>query len=180
MPSCVFAYRNYSCYTNHALDQFLKHILDVGIQKIIRIGGRSQATELEGKNLRVVSKGIGKTRVESQTLGMSYGSLEDCMKHAGYAMKPLHQSQKGLSWAAMEHFLHRKWPIIHEQLERPDTEGFTTVSDDKLLNWLGAKSMKAQKDQNESEVDDVRLEGLTRAANEIFTVSRYRNAGFLQ
>ncbi|KAJ6004573.1 hypothetical protein N7522_006218, partial [Penicillium canescens] len=117
------------CYTNHALDQFLKHLLDVGIQKIIRIGGRSQATELEGKNLRVVIS-------------------------------------KGLSWAAMEHFLHRKWPIIHEQLERPDTEGFTTVTDDKLLNWLGAKSMKTQKDQNESEVDDVRLEGLTRAANE--------------
>ncbi|KAJ6003313.1 hypothetical protein N7451_005860 [Penicillium sp. IBT 35674x] len=154
------------CYTNHALDQFLKHLLDVGIQKIIRMGGRSQATELEGKNLRVVSKGIGKTRVESQTLGMSYGRLEDCMKNAGYAMKPLHQSQKGLSWAAIEHFLHRKRPIIHKQLERPDTEGFTTVTDDKLLNWLGAKSMKTQKEQNESEVDDVRLEDLTRAANE--------------
>ncbi|KAJ6125980.1 hypothetical protein N7471_010473 [Penicillium samsonianum] len=62
------------CYTNHALDQFLKHLLDVGIQKIIRIGGRSQATELEGKNLRVVSKDIRKTRVESQTLGMSFRS----------------------------------------------------------------------------------------------------------
>ncbi|PYI22896.1 hypothetical protein BO99DRAFT_377209 [Aspergillus violaceofuscus CBS 115571] len=125
------------CYTNHALDQFLKHLLDVGIQKIIRIGGRSQATELEGKNLRVVSKDIGKTRIESKTLGMSYGKLEDCMKNAGYAMKPLHQSQKGLSWTAMERFLHREWPIIHEQLKRPDTEGFTTVTDDKLLNWLG-------------------------------------------
>ncbi|KAF5861160.1 hypothetical protein ETB97_000534 [Aspergillus alliaceus] len=154
------------CYTNHALDQFLKHLLDVGIQKILRIGGRSEATELEGKNLRVVSKGIGKTRVESQTLGMSYGRLEDCMRNAGYAMKPLHQSQKGLSWAAMEHFLHRKWPIIHKQLERPDPEGFTTVTNDKLLNWLGAKSMKTQKGQNESEVDEVRLEDLTRAANE--------------
>ncbi|KAJ5460977.1 uncharacterized protein N7458_002529 [Penicillium daleae] len=154
------------CYTNHALDQFLKHLLDVGIQKIIRIGGRSQATELEGKNLRVVSQSIGKTRVESQTLGMSYGRLEDCMKNAGYAMKPLHQSQKGLSWAAMEHFLRRKWPIIHKQLERPDTEGFTTVTDDKLLSWLGVKSMTTQKGQNESEVDDVRLEGLTRSANE--------------
>ena len=166
MPSCICTYRNYSCYTNHALDQFLKHLLDVGIQKIIRIGGRSQATELEGKNLRVVSKDIGKTRVESQTLGMSYGGLEDCMKTAGYAMKPLHQSQKGLSWPAMEHFLRRKWPIIHEQLERPDPEGFTTVIDDKLLNWLEMKSMKAQKNQNVSEIDDVDLEGLTRTAEE--------------
>ncbi|KAJ5264543.1 hypothetical protein N7505_007336 [Penicillium chrysogenum] len=156
------------CYTNHALDQFLKHLLDVGIRKVIRIGGRSQATELEGKNLRVVSKDIGKTRVESQTLGKSYGSLEECMKSAGYSMKPLHQSQKGLSWDVMQHFLRRRWPRIHEQLEQPDMDGFTTVTDDKLLNWLGVKWMNAQNDQkqNESEVDDVRLEGLTRAAKE--------------
>ncbi|KAL2163207.1 hypothetical protein VTH06DRAFT_5263 [Thermothelomyces fergusii] len=43
------------CYTNHALDQFLKHLLDVGIHKIIRIGGQSRAEELEGKNLRVAT-----------------------------------------------------------------------------------------------------------------------------
>lgn len=144
----------------------MKHLLDVGIEKIIRIGGRSQATELEGKNLRIVSKDIGKTRVELQTLGMSYGEVEDCMKNAGYAMKPLHHSQKGLSWAAMEPFLRRKWPMIHKQLEQPDMEGFTTVTDDKLLNWLGVESMKAQKDQNESEVDHVDLNGLTRAADQ--------------
>ncbi|KAJ5849332.1 hypothetical protein N7534_008021 [Penicillium rubens] len=154
------------CYTNHALDQFLKHLLDVGIQKVIRIGGRSQAPELEGKNLRVVSKDFGKTKVESQTLGKSYGELEAHMEDAGYAMKPLHQSQKGLSWAAMGNFVRRKWPAIHEQLDRPDLEGFTTVTDDKLLHWLGVKSMRIQRGQNEDEVDVVRLERLTRAAQE--------------
>ncbi|KAF3010225.1 hypothetical protein E8E15_002637, partial [Penicillium rubens] len=79
------------CYTNHALDQFLKHLLDIGIQKVIRIGSRSQAPELEGKNLRVVSKDFRKTKVESQTLGKSYGELEAHMEDTGYAMKPLHQ-----------------------------------------------------------------------------------------
>lgn len=86
MPSGILTYGNHRCYTNHALDQFLKHLLDVGIQKVIRIGGRSQAPELEGKNLRVVSKGFGKTKVESQTLGKSYGELEAHMEGAGYAM----------------------------------------------------------------------------------------------
>ncbi|KAL5337619.1 hypothetical protein BJX70DRAFT_409080 [Aspergillus crustosus] len=144
------------CYTNHALDQFLKHLLDVGIQKIIRIGGRSQATELEGKNLRVVSKEIGKTRVESQTLGMTYGDLETCMKSAGYAMKPLHYSQKGLSWDGIEKFLRRKWPSIHAQLAEPDLEGYTTVADDVLLNWLGQ--------WQESETGSL-FEALDRASN---------------
>ncbi|KAJ5817143.1 hypothetical protein N7447_009376 [Penicillium robsamsonii] len=160
------------CYTNHALDQFLKHLLDIGIQRIIRIGGRSQATELEGKNLRVVSKGASKTEVESKTLRMSYSRLEDCMGTAGYAMKPLHQSQKGLSWAAIGNFVCHKWPIIYDQLERPDLEGFTTVTDDKLLNWLEVKSMRIQNSQNESEVDGVRFERLTRAAKEnIYSLS---------
>ncbi|KAJ6113799.1 hypothetical protein N7523_007116 [Penicillium sp. IBT 18751x] len=152
------------CYTNHALDQFLKHLLDIGIEKIMRIGGRSQASELEGKNLRVVSKNIGKTRVESQTLGKSYGELEECMEKAGYSMKPLHQSQKGLTWASMEHFVRRKWPNIHRQLEQPDPEGYETVTDDKLLSWLGVKTMKIREAQKGSEVDDLRLEGLTRTA----------------
>ncbi|KAJ5545400.1 hypothetical protein N7461_007704 [Penicillium sp. DV-2018c] len=154
------------CYTNHALDQFLNHLLDVGIEKIIRMGGRSQAPELEGKNLRDVSKHIGKTPVESRMLSASYGGHEDCMKAAGYAMKPLHQSRKGPSWAAMSNFVGKKWPRIFEQLERPDPEGFTKVTDDKLLDWLGVKSMRAQEGLNEGEVDGVRLEGLTRAAQE--------------
>ncbi|KAK6721322.1 hypothetical protein SNK04_000217 [Fusarium graminearum] len=46
------------CYTNHALDQFLKHLLDVGISRIIRIGGRSVTPELAGLNLRVERRAL--------------------------------------------------------------------------------------------------------------------------
>jgi len=73
----------------------LKHLLDVGSKKIIRIGGRSQATGLGGKNLRDVSNDIGKTRVESQTLGKTYSELETYMAMADHSMQPLHQTRKG-------------------------------------------------------------------------------------
>lgn len=46
------------CYTNHALDQFLCHLLEVGIRKIIRIGGQSKTEELDGFNLRNVSSQV--------------------------------------------------------------------------------------------------------------------------
>ena len=46
------------CYTNHALDQFLCHLLEVGIRKIIRIGGQSKTEELDGFNLRNVSNQV--------------------------------------------------------------------------------------------------------------------------
>ncbi|CAG8027151.1 unnamed protein product [Penicillium salamii] len=152
------------CYTNHALDQFLKHLLDVGIEKILRIGGRSQAAELQGKNLRVVSKDIAKTRVEAQTLGMSYGAIDETMKSAGFCIKPLQQSKKGLSWNAIESFLRRKLPRIHHQLQQDDKDGFKTVEKDRLLSWLGVKSMNMHKGQNDDEVDDTRLRELMRAA----------------
>lgn len=35
------------CYTNHALDQFLQHILTfVGLEKIVRVGGRSKDEQI--------------------------------------------------------------------------------------------------------------------------------------
>ncbi|KAJ5470393.1 hypothetical protein N7530_007750 [Penicillium desertorum] len=123
-----------------------------------------QATELEGKNLRVVSGGISKTRVESQTLGQTYSNLEECMKIAGYSMKPLHQSRKGPTWKGMQHFLRRKWPAIHRQLDLMDAEEFKLVTDDPLLNWLGVKSLNCSKTEDVDEPNDERLETLTRTA----------------
>lgn len=51
------------CYTNHALNQFLKHLQESGTTRIIRIGGRSVAPEWEGKNLRTVSRDVDKTHL---------------------------------------------------------------------------------------------------------------------
>ncbi|KAM0345493.1 hypothetical protein ACHAPU_006420 [Fusarium lateritium] len=56
------------CYKNHTLDQFLKHLLDVGIDAIVRVGGTGVAEELVAKNLKAVSKKTQKTRIESQIL----------------------------------------------------------------------------------------------------------------
>ncbi|KAI1462410.1 hypothetical protein F4805DRAFT_464617 [Annulohypoxylon moriforme] len=55
------------CYTNHALDQLLVHLRRDGV-KIIRIGSRSKAEELEGVNLRVVAKAAERTKAEKGSL----------------------------------------------------------------------------------------------------------------
>ena len=44
------------CYTNHALDQFLEHLLDNGERKIVRIGGRSRSEKLKAYQLRELSR----------------------------------------------------------------------------------------------------------------------------
>lgn len=128
-----------SCYTNHALDQFLEHLLAAGVSRIIRIGGRSQSRELEGKNLRVVRERIQKTRVEYQILGKTFDSLESCMKTAGTTLKPLHRSRKGPTWNALEHFLARENSEIYRQLDRKDEDRFEVVGRDNLAVWLGKR-----------------------------------------
>ncbi|KAK6219129.1 hypothetical protein LQW54_002378 [Pestalotiopsis sp. IQ-011] len=129
------------CYTNHALDQFLKHLLDVGINKIIRIGGRSTEPELEGKNLRVVSKELPKTRVESQILGKAYSEMQMYMETADANIRPLQHVQNGASWANVRHYLRNRNPSVYRQLD-PDHKGpeeFKFVGRDPLSFWLGRR-----------------------------------------
>ena len=129
----------YRCYTNHALDQFLEHLLGVGIEKIIRIGGRSVSEQLDGKNLRVVSKETPKTRVELQILGKTFKEQESALKAAENALLPLHASRKGPTWDGLERYLMQNYPGIHQQFRQVDDEGFQLVSKDPFRTWLGTR-----------------------------------------
>ncbi|KAL7552460.1 hypothetical protein ACHAWF_015711 [Thalassiosira exigua] len=44
------------CYTNHALDQFLEHMLDKGERKLVRIGGRTKSEELKRYELKALAR----------------------------------------------------------------------------------------------------------------------------
>lgn len=46
------------CYTNHALDKFLEHLLEAGQNKMVRIGGRSKSPTLEPFQLHKGSIGF--------------------------------------------------------------------------------------------------------------------------
>jgi superfamily II DNA or RNA helicase len=52
------------CFTNHALDQLLEHLLKNGVKQIIRLGSRSKSEILQDFNLRHVAKGIEPTKTE--------------------------------------------------------------------------------------------------------------------
>jgi len=56
--------------------------------------------------------------------------------------------------------------MIHTQLQRTDSEGYTTVTRDPLLSWLGGKSRNFRQADNENEVEDVHLENLTLIAEQ--------------
>ena len=70
------------CYTNHALDQFLEHLLDVGVTKIIRVGGQSKSQALENHNLKYLKKSETNTKAEKCLAWEAYKDLDDHKSNA--------------------------------------------------------------------------------------------------
>ncbi|KAJ9620155.1 hypothetical protein H2203_007920 [Taxawa tesnikishii (nom. ined.)] len=56
------------CYTNHALDQLLEHLLDDDVEQIIRMGSRSKSERLSELNLRKVALKLPRTRTENSDI----------------------------------------------------------------------------------------------------------------
>ncbi|KAK3400773.1 hypothetical protein B0T20DRAFT_152968 [Sordaria brevicollis] len=132
------------CYTNHALDQFLMHLLNCGIEKIIRIGGQSRCEELDGKNLRVVSSSMGKSTVETRVLGQAFNKVEECFGTASRCLKPIHLARKERSSPNREllsRYLYLNHPRIWRQFpeDGQDQDGFIRVGGDSVQLWLGKR-----------------------------------------
>lgn len=125
----------YRCYTNHALDQFLEHLIGIGIEKIIRIGSQSKSKLLEGKNLRVVSQGEAKTKSERYLVAKSYEQLENNERLINSVLGSLHATQKKSDWANLKFHLQRRHPRIFSQFSRFDEDGFKTVGKEPFEVW---------------------------------------------
>ncbi|KAF6804351.1 hypothetical protein CSOJ01_10269 [Colletotrichum sojae] len=78
------------CYTNHALDQLLEHLVDGGVKNIVRIGSRSKSERLGPVNLRQVVKDMTRTKMEGKAL---YESIEALDSDASYVLRRLEAYQ---------------------------------------------------------------------------------------
>ncbi|KAL9057566.1 MAG: hypothetical protein Q9206_002298 [Seirophora lacunosa] len=64
------------CYTNHALDQLLEHLVKDGVEQVIRLGSRSKSEVLQNLNIHQVSKDSKTTKVEGSEKYQLYEKLE--------------------------------------------------------------------------------------------------------
>ena len=161
------------CYTNHALDQFLEHLIEVGIEKLIRIGGQSQSAILEGKNLRVVSKSGSKTKSENYDVAMMIKAQERHERTIKSILSSLHGSQKRRDWANLKAHLSSVHPRIHRQFDRVDEAGFTLVGGDPFDNWARAMNEK-QPDSVSTESIDHLLAQATANVHSVSALNRRR------
>ncbi|TGO66372.1 hypothetical protein BOTNAR_0062g00050 [Botryotinia narcissicola] len=119
-------------YTNHALDQSLEHLVQSGIEKVIRIGGQSKSKILDGKNLRVVSQGETTTKPKSNTLRTSHSALENEEYHVKKLLRLLNGLGDYPNWGSLKDYVARHYHRIYLQFDRFDEEGFeTNVYSDK-------------------------------------------------
>ena len=161
-----------SCYTNHALDQFLEHLIHIGIDKVIRIGGQSQSTILQGKNLRIVSKSESRAGSEKYQLAKTYEALEAQEKVIRRLLGTLHGVRKRGDWASLRFHLMHRHPSIYRQFSRTDEEGFQTVGREPFDIWIKDKPQESHGQHNETEamgqsVDHI----LAQATRNVHTIS---------
>ncbi|RBR18872.1 uncharacterized protein FIESC28_05794 [Fusarium coffeatum] len=124
------------CYTNHALDQLLEHLLDDGTKRIIRIGSRSKSERLQNLNLRAIARGMPLTKSEKSSL---WEAEKDIREHVEDGKELLKQLADCQSWKAIKFLLASEYPRQHAELFGEDQDGWQTVihqSEMVIDRWL--------------------------------------------
>ncbi|KAI1812209.1 hypothetical protein GGS20DRAFT_41895 [Poronia punctata] len=127
------------CYTNHALDQLLEHLIDDGVDQIVRIGSRSKSERLEKVNLRAIAQNADRTRHEKSSL---YKATQALREQEGILSESLGELSFCLGRTALQDYLKENHPAAHRSLFRDlvDEEGFQEVRRGKpgrlLEEWL--------------------------------------------
>ncbi|RAL63386.1 hypothetical protein DID88_003810 [Monilinia fructigena] len=146
------------CYTNHALDQFLEHLIQSGVEKVIRVGGQSKSDMLAGKNLRVVSRRESTTRSESGTVGATYAALKREIQSMEEILRQLDGLNDYPSWKSVKDYLALQHPRIYRQFSRFDEDGYETVGGEPFDLWLKHNTQLPRQQsqyQEASTIDDL-------------------------
>ena len=94
---------------------------------------------VEGKNLRVISKGESRTKFEGYSVAMAIQKQEVHEKSIRKILGVLHGSQKRRDWSNIKAYLQRNYPLIYRQFLRTDEEGFTSVGGEPFDRWTREK-----------------------------------------
>lgn len=130
------------CYTNHALDQLLEHLLDDGTKGIIRIGSRSKSERLQDLNLRVVARQFDGTKSEKGELYNLKQTIQDIVQQTNNLAKNLASLE---SLQTLKTHLIETSPRHYEELFGESQEGWQTVNhhrDQIVKRWLAGGSQK--------------------------------------
>ncbi|CAG8694971.1 10548_t:CDS:2, partial [Funneliformis mosseae] len=120
------------CFTNHALDQFLEHLLDVKITNIVRLGTRTKSERIEEYTLEEVCK--RNPRKFSNEVSRLIPGLLQSLKSLEQEINGINYSLSGrwLSWQDVQSHLMTNEKTFYDKFKR-------VPNNDELPIWvLGA------------------------------------------
>lgn len=137
------------------MDQFGEHIIEAGIENVIRVGSRSKSKVLEKHNLTLRRKKT--TKDEKKAKRWVRAELQAESSRARNCLGPIHQATAGRpDWPLLKNFLSNKYPTIYNQLKPDDAEGFTLVGD-PIINWLRQRPAQPATGSKTEALDHSRL-----------------------
>ncbi|KAL4130028.1 hypothetical protein PRIC2_006034 [Phytophthora ramorum] len=131
------------CYTNHALDQFLCHLLDVGITSLVRIGGQCKEPRLEKYNLNKLPKSF-----QRYELKLLYEKLDVNADAIALALRELDADAHHPTWKSLKWFLETNYPdeydyFAERSAELYDDDWKIAGSSDILEYWIQGQDLDA-------------------------------------
>ena len=126
------------CYTNHALDQLLEHLVKDDVEQLIRLGSRSKSELLQELTLHHVSKEIMSTKTEGYEKHLLYERLDVVLDEIEELMPKL---KDPAHWRNVKEYLEIHEIIHFQQLfgRGVDENGFQEVKGKKfsvLNSWI--------------------------------------------
>jgi len=124
------------CYTNHALDQLLEHLIDAGVTQVVRVGSRSKSVKLTELNLREVSRRMARTKTEKSEKWRLKGAITRVGQDMTAILRSLGECG---SQASVGRFLLAKFPEQYAHLfALVDSDGYEEVDhhpETRLERW---------------------------------------------
>lgn len=147
-----------SCYTNHALDQFLEHLLDDGTTQIIRIGGRCKSQRLQPLNLITITRAMEETKSEKSQAW----KLRTKLEVEGKELSKLFRDLKFASTTpSILEYLQIEHPDHHDELDGvADVDGFQIVQNqrgDPVRRWLWGNAFTSSQPRTVEELVETPL-----------------------
>ena len=147
------------CFTNHALDQLLEHLLDSDVKQIVRIGAGSKSSRLQDVNLRELAKALPLTKTERRERGRLRSQLES---ESNEVKRLLSRLTNAGSDEHVEELLRGQFSSHHQQLfAKVDGDGFTRIDNGRssvLRKWIrGCDTLITGKRRSIAELRDVNI-----------------------
>ncbi|ELR09946.1 hypothetical protein GMDG_04422 [Pseudogymnoascus destructans 20631-21] len=126
------------CYTNHALDQLLEHLVSDGAEQVIRLGSRSKSEMLQNLTIRHVAKEVEPTKVEKHDKWKHNQAIGETLREIEEILSGLNNPK---SWTNIQTHLMKTHRSHFKELlgKGVDDEGFREVKGKKyrvVESWL--------------------------------------------